>query len=138
MVTLKQVKRKIKDDPMNWSVHLMDFVDDFRYYRDQRMIEEPCELDDERFDALLAATAEQLCYELKIKPPEWILAVPAPRDPWFVSGMESLKAIALVESPLPFRLRKIFSPAFEPQGKRLTDHAAQPDRELDLLIYIAQ
>src|SRR6266511_3801604 len=88
MVTLKQVKRKIKDDPMNWSVHLMDFVDDFRYYRDQRMIEEP--------------------FELEIKPPEWILAVPAPRDPWFVSGMESLKAIALVESPLPFRLRKIF------------------------------
>jgi hypothetical protein len=34
--------------------------------------------------------------------------VPAPHDPWFVSGMESLKAIALVESPLPFRLRKIF------------------------------
>ena len=86
----------------------MDFVDDFRYYRDQRMIEEPFELDDERFDALLAATAEQLCYELKINPPEWILAVPAPRDPWFVSGMESLKSIALVESPLPFRLRKIF------------------------------
>jgi hypothetical protein len=40
--------------------------------------------------------------------PEWILTVPAPRDPWFVSGMESLKAIAIVESPLPFRIRKIF------------------------------
>jgi len=108
MLTLKQVKRNIKDDPANWSIHLMDFVDDFRYYRDQRMIGEPFELDDERFDALLASTVEQLCYELKLKPPEWILAVPAPRDPWFVSGMESLKAIALVESPLPFRLRKIF------------------------------
>ena len=55
-----------------------------------------------------AATAEQLRYELKFKPPEWILAVSAPRDPWFVSKVESLKAIALVESPLPFRLRKIF------------------------------
>src|SRR6266540_3075440 len=38
MVTLKQVKRKIKDDPMNWSVHLMDFVDDFRYYLGQRCV----------------------------------------------------------------------------------------------------
>lgn len=41
---------------------------------------------DERFDALLAATAEQLCEELKIETPRWILAVPAVRDPWFVSG----------------------------------------------------
>jgi hypothetical protein len=91
-----------------YPAHLMDFVDDFRCYRDRRMIEEPFELDYERFDAPLAATAEQLRYELKIKPPEWILAVSAPRDPWFVSKVESLKAIALVESPLPFRLRKIF------------------------------
>ena len=34
------------------------------------MIEEPFELDDERFDALPATTDEQLRYELKIKPPE--------------------------------------------------------------------
>ncbi|MGH9938055.1 MAG: hypothetical protein ACREAM_17555 [Blastocatellia bacterium] len=61
MLTLKQVKQKIKDDPKNWSVHLMDFVDDFRYYRDPRMIEEPFELDDERFDALLASTADMIC-----------------------------------------------------------------------------
>jgi len=60
MVTLRQVKRKIKDDPENWSVHLMDFVDDFRYYRDRRMIEEPFELDDERFDALLAASGANI------------------------------------------------------------------------------
>jgi hypothetical protein len=72
------------------------------------MIEEPFELNDERFDALLAATAEALCSELNIKPPAWILAVPPVRRAWFVSGMESLKAIALVESPLPFRMRKIF------------------------------
>ena len=40
-----------------YPAHLMDFVDDFRYYRYRRMIEEPFELDDERFDTLLAATA---------------------------------------------------------------------------------
>lgn len=28
--------------------------------------------------------------------------------PWFVSGMENLKAIASAESPLSFRWRKIF------------------------------
>ena len=70
MVTLKQAKQRIKADPQNRSIHLMDFVDDFRYCRDRRMFEEPFELDDERFDALPAATAEQLRYELKIKPPD--------------------------------------------------------------------
>src|SRR5262245_53743089 len=108
MTTLKQVKQEIAADPGNWFIYLMDFVDDFRRRRDPRMIEEPFELSDERFDALLAATAEQLCVELELEPPEWILAVPAVRRAWFVSGMESLKAIALVESPLPFRMRKVF------------------------------
>lgn len=108
MATLKQVKQQITADPKNWFIYLMDFVDEFRRRRDVRMIEEPFELNDERFDALLAATAEELCSELNIKPPAWILAVPAVRRAWFVSGMESLKAIALVESPLPFRMRKIF------------------------------
>jgi hypothetical protein len=34
--------------------------------------------------------------------------VPACRKPWFVAGMENLKAIAVAESPLRFRIRKIF------------------------------
>lgn len=108
MLTLKQVRQKIHDDPQHWAVYLMDFVDDFRHHRDPRMIEEPFDLSDERMDTLLAATAEQLCGELKLAVPPWIRVVPAVREPWFVSGMENLKAITLVESPLPFRLRKVF------------------------------
>jgi len=64
MTTLKQVKQEIASDPKNWFIYLMDFVDDFRRRRDAQMIEEPFGMDDERFDALLAATAEQLCAEL--------------------------------------------------------------------------
>ena len=48
----------------------MDFVDDFRYYRDPVLIAEPIMLSGDR--------------------------------------MENLKAIALAESPLSFRWRKIF------------------------------
>jgi hypothetical protein len=86
----------------------MDFADDFRYYKDPTAIAEPIDLTNERFDALLASTAEYLCDELGLDVPEWILRVPVCKDPWFVSGMEDLKAIALVESPLRFRIRKIF------------------------------
>lgn len=108
MQTIKQTKEFIKNDQKNWRIYLMDFVDDFRFYRDAQMIAEPFELDDERIDALLASSVEYLCSEMKIPPPEWTIAVPAPRHPWFVSGIENLKAIAIVESPLAFRIRKIF------------------------------
>lgn len=108
MTTLHETKQRIEAEPSNWVVALMDFVDDFRYYKNISAIAQPLELNDERFDALLAATAHYLCNELKIETPTWIWTVPPCKDPWFVSGMESLRAIALVESPLPFRLRKIF------------------------------
>ncbi|HEY84127.1 MAG TPA: hypothetical protein G4N96_03305, partial [Chloroflexi bacterium] len=53
-------------------------------------------------------TAEYLCAELGLEPPEWLSTVPASPEPWFVSGLENLKAITLVETPVWFRARKIF------------------------------
>ena len=108
MTTLRETKRRMETESPNWAVPLMDLVDDFRYYRDSSAIAGPFELTNERLDALLAATAHYLCDEVGMEPPQWIWEVPACKDPWFVSGMESLKAIALVESPLQFRIRKIF------------------------------
>ena len=108
MITLKETKQQIASDPQHWVIHLMDFVDDFRYYQSADALAEPFTLDHERFDALLASTAMRLCDEVGVECPDWILEVPACKDPWFVSGMESLKAIAIVESPVHFRLRKIF------------------------------
>jgi hypothetical protein len=108
MTTLHETKKQIESDPKNWVIHLMDFVDDFRYYKDPSAIAQPFKLTDEKIDALLASTAMYLCDERGMECPNWILEVPACKDPWFVSGMESLKAITLVESPLQFRIRKIF------------------------------
>ena len=108
MTTLQETKQRIVLDPGHWIVALMDFVDDFRYHKDPAAVIHPFTLDREKFDAMLAATGHYLCDELRIETPGWIWEVPACKDPWFVSGMESLKAIALVESPLQFRLRKIF------------------------------
>ena len=108
MTTLREVKEQIEADPENQCIYLMDFVDDFRYYKNARMVAEPFELSDECIDALLASTAEALCDELGIEAPEWLAGVPACRDPYFVSGLENLKAISIVQSPLRFRIRKIF------------------------------
>ena len=108
MSSLRKTKQRIESDPKHWAVYLMDFVDDFRYYKNYSALAEPLQLSNEKWDALLASTAEYLCDELKIEPPKWTQEIPACKTPWFVSGMESLKAIARVESPLRFRIRKIF------------------------------
>jgi hypothetical protein len=107
MITLHDTNARMIADPEHWLIHFMNFVDDFRSRKDVRAIETPFEVPHERFSALLASTAEYLCRELGLAVPSWLSTIPAVRTPWFVSGMESLKAIAFVESPLPFRLRKI-------------------------------
>lgn len=108
MNSLIEVKHKIQIDPENWEIPFMDLVDDFRRNHKAVNIETPWVRDNNKFDALIASTVEYLCHEQAIEIPNWILKIPACRRPWFVAGMENLKAIALVESPLEFRLRKIF------------------------------
>ena len=108
MITAVQTKQEMERDPKWWKIPLMDFVDDFRYHKDMAAIADPFDLSDERKDAVLASVIETLCDELGILIPDWLAKVPACREPYFMSGMESLKAISLVETPVRFRLRKIF------------------------------
>lgn len=60
-------------------------------------------------NAYLAAVAETLCREVSLAPPAW---TESPccylHRPWFAGGLETLKAILLVESPVPFRRRNLF------------------------------
>lgn len=86
----------------------MDLVDDFRYYKDPAMIAEPFEISDEEKDAVLAGVIETLCDELGLEIPAWVRDVPPCREPLFLSRSESIKAIAIVESPVRLRLRNIF------------------------------
>jgi hypothetical protein len=108
MIMLREVKQQMLTDPRHWALFLMDFVDDFRHYQDPRAIAEPVPFTDPRLDPLLASTAESLCDELELEAPGWLAQIPACPTPWFVAGVENLKAIALAESPLRFRIRKIF------------------------------
>jgi hypothetical protein len=60
-------------------------------------------------NAYLAAVAETLCREASIPPPAWTeTPLCYLHRPWFAGGMETLKAILLVESPVPFRRRNLF------------------------------
>lgn len=108
MITVKETREKIANDQKWWAIHLMNFVDDFRGSRDPRAIEAPFQQSDQKMDALVAASVESLCDELGLEPPQWLEQIPECGEPWFVSGLERLKAITIVQSPLRFRMRKIF------------------------------
>jgi hypothetical protein len=108
MITAAETKRRFEENPEWWKISLMDFVDDFRRRRDPAAIAEPFHLSDERKDAVLAGVIETLCDEMDLEIPDWLDSVPACRDPYFVSELESLKATTLVESPIRFRIRKVF------------------------------
>jgi|ERR1035437_204801 hypothetical protein len=108
MITAADTKLRFKKEPRWWKIALMDFVDDFRRHKDPTAIDKPFLIDDERRDAVLAGVIESLCDEMNIPLSVWLDEVPACSEPYFVSGIENLKAIAIVESPLRFRIRKVF------------------------------
>ena len=101
--------RICRDGTESWKIHLMNFVDEFRRSKDGRLIVLPPDSScPQQIQALIAATVEELCREINIASPEWVHKVKFLERPWFVSGMESLKASALIESPLAFRAKNIF------------------------------
>ena len=51
MNTVAETRKKFDEDPEGWRIPLMDFVDDFRFYRDAKSIEHPFELGDIEKDA---------------------------------------------------------------------------------------
>jgi hypothetical protein len=64
---------------------------------------------DRRFDALLAAVVEHLCAREDLVVPHWTQEPDRFLDTWwFVSGLRSLHASALVQSPISFVRRGVF------------------------------
>jgi len=93
----------------SWPLHLFDAVDTFRRTGSRDLVRTaPVASLDPRLSALLASTVETLCASLSCESPGWCRGV-GPLDlPWFVSGVENLKATALVESPARYRRRNVF------------------------------
>jgi len=108
LITAAETKLRINEDLKWWKIPLMDFVDDFRRNKNPAAIRERFVMDNEQIDAVLASVIESLCDEMKIEIPAWLESIPACRQPYFVAGIEDLKATAIVESPVRFRLRKVF------------------------------
>lgn len=108
MITATETQQRMDKNPKWWKIPLYDFVDDFRYHKNPAAFVDPFPLSDERRDAVLASVIETLCDEMDIAIPDWLSGVPACKDPYFMSEMENLKAFSLVETPVHFRIRKVF------------------------------
>lgn len=99
----------LKGGEKSWCGWLFNFVDAFRREKTKELIQAPPLPDlPLKLTALLASTVEALCSEMGKPSPSWCNAVPSLEKPWFVAGIENLKAMALVESPVYFRKRKLF------------------------------
>lgn len=102
-------ERMIEEGEGSWKVWLFNFVDAFRARKDAAYVTAPPSQNlSKRLRALMASVVETLCEELDVAAPGWCAAVPPLKEPWFVSGVEDLKASALLESPFYFRKRNIF------------------------------
>ncbi len=104
--------------------YLREFLDEFYIEQDaakrsSMLADEPPLLSNVRTNAYFAAVAEHLSWEYDLPVPAWsgqkerFLS-----RPYFPCGLESLKAILLVESPTAFRRRMIFvdaNPLYRPR-----------------------
>lgn len=108
--SISVISRKIKiDGEDSWKRWIFDFVDAFRRRPHFELISEPPFAGvPTNVRCLMASIVESLCDESGMVVPWWCGGVGAIDEPWFVSGVENLKACALVESPLYFRKRNIF------------------------------
>lgn len=101
--------RILEDGERSWRWHLMDCVDAVRRSGTVAALETPPAVElPAGLRALTAAIAETLAAECETGAPRWTGGVGPLDRPWFVSGYESLKASALIESPVPFRSRNVF------------------------------
>jgi hypothetical protein len=93
----------------SWKIHLMNLVDEFRRTHDPKLLLlAPPTSTDRRIAALMASTVLELSNEAECEAPSWAQTRIDLERPWFVAGMESLKASALVESPTAFRQNNIY------------------------------
>jgi hypothetical protein len=110
MKTLIDYIEKSKTSAENRKIWVAQFVDDFNRTKNLKMIEDEIKLSDDSISKLFEAIAHQLCLDLKLQTPEWLLNAKYLNDPFFVSDLPNSRFLALRDSPYAFRSRNIFVP----------------------------
>ena len=109
--TLQEVVRRVKAGEQKFDPSLREFLDSFYTNPDSRMqaIDQRPASIDAVHDAYVAAVAEHLARVYGMPIPEWSEAHGnGLREPFFASGLQSLKGVLVAESPTAFRRRLLF------------------------------
>lgn len=98
------------DDRIRWKL-VWEFLEEYRWEPpgDQPSLlqTEPAPVDDERWDALLAAIAEHRAAQHDLAPPAWT-GSRVLRSPWFPAELASQRTDALVWAPAAFRKHGVY------------------------------
>jgi len=109
--TLFEVAHRVGTGEQEFGLAVREFLDSFylnRSSRDEALRQRPRRID-AFHDAYLAAVGEHLARSYHLEVPPWTEDHGNDlHDPYFAGGLESLKAILFVESPLAFRRRLLF------------------------------
>jgi hypothetical protein len=111
-LSVAEVAERVAAGNQNFDLAVREFLDSWQSMptetRGAALAEEPAEVGQVE-NAYLAALAEHLASRDRLGVPAW---TEEPRrflsEPFFAGGLESLKAILIVESPSAFRRRLIF------------------------------
>jgi hypothetical protein len=111
-LSIAEVAERAAAGIQNFDLAVREFIDSWEAMplpsRGEALAEEPAATGRVE-DAYLAALAEHLTARDRLDPPAW---TEQPErflhEPFFAGGLESLKAILIVESPSAFRRRLIF------------------------------
>jgi hypothetical protein len=109
--TLCEVVRRVKGGEQAFDPSLREFLDAFYANPSGRQsaIEDLPESIDAVHDAYVAAVAEHLSRSYGLQIPEWTETHGnGLHEPFFAGGLESLKGVLFVESPIAFRRRLLF------------------------------
>jgi hypothetical protein len=127
--TLAEVARRSNAGEQEFSAALREFLDEFYGAlrvgtAAERIAAEPEAIGDPRRHAFLGAVGEHLARRWNLPIPPWTEDRSRfLRRPYFTTPLEGLKAMLLVESPLAFRRRLIFTEA-EPLRRARMPRAA--------------
>ncbi|HMK90875.1 MAG TPA: hypothetical protein VK446_14735 [Methylocystis sp.] len=115
------------NDGATFATTLSEFLDEFYVHPERRqsmIADEPPPLCDPRQHAGLGAVGEHLARRWDLAIPSWTNdASRFLHEPYFTTPIEDLKAMLLVQSPIAFRRRMIFTEA-EPLRRARMPRAA--------------
>jgi hypothetical protein len=98
------------DAKLQWKL-VWEFLEEYRWEQADCQVsllqDEPPPVDDERWDALLAALAEHLAARHDLAPPPWTESRVL-RRPWFPAELQIQRAEALVWAPAAFRKHGVY------------------------------